>query len=295
MSITDTAAQSHTVRPFDPPARVEGGCRKMLPLPPDLTGPDCRFPDAVLRSSPDAYSLPLWQNVSAGAPMSSHSGQISMPFNARSDGERLSGQSNLLWYHVHATLPDRNPFPTWAPVTVLCRRKPHGPIAQQTKRSQPASPDLPSAPLSPSPCPLIIYVPCVRQGRTDMETNIASRPKVSESHFPLLSAMTCPSEITKGGETLGRRYFGPSPILSPRSSPKLGHHENVTSVSASWPVPHCVAPHGCRSNQSQWRYQSAPQFCLFGSSLFLLRIRDPILMRLIRYPDGWNKGVLFRI
>lgn len=34
---------------------------------------------------------------------------------------------------------------------------------------------------------------------------------------------------------------------------------------------------------------------LFGSSLFLLRIRDPILMRLIRYPDGWNKGVLFRI
>lgn len=167
--------------------------------------------------------------------------------------------------------------------------------SKQNGASQPAQTS-PPPPFPPPPCPLIIYVPCVRQGRTDVETNIASRPKVSESHFPLLSAMTCPSEITKRGETLGRRYFGPPPILSPRSSPKLGHHENVTSVSVSWPVPHCVAPHGCRSNQSQWRYQSAPQFCLsFGSSLFLLRIRDPILMRLIRYPDGWNKGVLFRI
>lgn len=174
----------------------------MLPLPPDLTGPDCRFPDAVLRSSPDAYSLPLWQNVSAGAPISSHSGQISMPFNARSDGERLSGQSNLLWYHVHPTLPDRNPFSTWAPVTVLCRRKPHGPIAQQTKWSQPAGPDLPSAPLSPSPMPAYCLRPCVRQGRTDMETNIASRPKVSESHFPLLSAMHMSlRDSKKGGDT----------------------------------------------------------------------------------------------
>lgn len=137
----------------------------MLPLPPDLTGPDCRFPDAVLRSSPDAYSLPLWQNVSAGAPISSHSGQISMPFDARSDGERLSGQSNLLWYHVHPTLPDRNPFSTWAPVTVLCRRKPHGPIAQQTKWSQLASLDLPSAPLSPSPMPAYCLRPVCPAGQ----------------------------------------------------------------------------------------------------------------------------------
>lgn len=235
----------------------------MLPLPPDLTGPDCRFPDAVLRSSPDAYSLPLWQNVSAGAPISSHSGQISMPFNARSDGERLSGQSNLLWYHVHPTLPDRNPFSTWAPVTVLCRRKPHGPIAQQTKWSQPAGPDLPSAPLSPSPCPLIVYVRVSGRAEPTWKQILPLDPKFQRATSRCCQQCTCPSEIAKRGETLGRRYFGPSPILSPRSSPKLGHHENVTSASVSWPAPHCVAPHGCRSNQSQWRYQSAPQFCLF--------------------------------
>jgi hypothetical protein len=108
------------------------------PLPPDLD-PIVSFCDPVLGSPPDAYSLALWQNVSAGASLSSHSGQISIDPNHPQVGQltflgrsfRVSGQSNLSWYHHTMSTPHcpgHNPFST-SPVTVLCCAE-GNPIAQ---------------------------------------------------------------------------------------------------------------------------------------------------------------------
>lgn len=182
-------------------------------------------------------------------------------------------------------------------MTVLCccaegNPRPHCPD-KQNGASQPASPDSLRPPF-PLPHARLFTSRVHRRVRQTLKQILPPRPKVcGTSMLPAAAVsndMSLRDNKKRGDEggTLGRHQFS----LSPRPSPKLGHHENVTSVSVaqfSWPRP---ALCGCRSNQSgRMVVINQPHNSVFLLSFFiLLRFRDRILMRLIRYPDGWTRG-----
>lgn len=148
-------AQSHTVRPFPPLplARVEGAEDAAASTRP---GPDCRFPDPVVRSYRDAYSLPLPKRFRGSTHIKPTNPQVGQCLEVKAESQaRAISRGTTPTPHC--------PTPTtWAPVTVLCccaEGKPLDPIAQTNKMEPASQPRLPPPPLSPSPCPLI-YVPC---------------------------------------------------------------------------------------------------------------------------------------
>lgn len=246
----------------------------MLPLPPDLDPivafpiPPCaprQMPILCLSGKTFPREHP-YQATLDRFPRSSTPGRTEEESQARA----ISRGTTSTPHCPTATL-----FPPDLSVTVLCRRKPHCPANAMEPASQPRLPP----PLSPFPHARLFTSRVhrrVRQGRADIETNIASRSKVSGTCFPLLSAMTSHSacrfrDNKKGGDevgTLGRHQFSLSLFSETRPPRKCDVCFRCPFFLGS---SRTVVPHADLINQSDnpnGVINQPHNFCLSFGSLF---------------------------